>query len=199
MKSYAQWSWTITVHEIHTYMKPKSILPWTLIKEKFTISWRPEVSDCHRNSEESGLQTHPQPIQLVPNSFNNFANQIPLSWPLSMERLHLACLLHGLKFLSKKVMEWTLFILWPVIICKKMLWSVIVTLWTPLILHSYELQSSMISIIPRDLMYDHQWSWMTFQMIMHDQWWPLLWNSVLIVASHHAWSVVIMLWYHSWS
>ena len=175
-------------------------MPWSLIKETFTISWRPVVSDCHRNWEESGLKTHPQPIQLVPNSFNNFANQIPLSWPLFMERLHLACLLHGLKFLSKKVMEWTLFILWPVIICKKMLWSVIVTLWTPLILHdSYELQSSMISIIPRDLMYDHQWSWMTFQMIMHDQWWPLLWNSVLIVASHHAWSVVIMLWYHSWS
>ena len=29
--------------------------------------------------EESGLQTHPQPIQLVSNSYINFAIQIPLS------------------------------------------------------------------------------------------------------------------------
>ena len=31
--------------------------------------------------EKSGLQTHPQPIQLVPNSYINFAIQIPLSRP----------------------------------------------------------------------------------------------------------------------
>ena len=153
------------------YMKTKTIMPGSLIKEKFTISWRPEVSDCYRNWEESGLQTHPQPIQVVPNSFNNFANQIPLSWPLFMERLHLACLLHGLKFLSKKVMEWTLFILWPVIICKKMLWSVIVTLWT---------WSYMIAMNT-----NHLWS-ASYQWILcmiSDHRWFL---------TDHAWTVVIV-------
>ena len=152
MKSYAQWSWTITVHEIHTYMKPKSILPWTLIKEKFTISWRPEVSDWHRNWEESGLQTHPQPIQLVPNSYINFAIQIPLSRPASAAFVSWTQIPfikgHGMN----TVHSMTCYDVW------KILWSVIMTLWTPVILHdNYEHLSSMISIIPMDLMYD-QWS-----------------------------------------
>ena len=77
-----------------------------------------------------------------------------------------------------------------------MLWSMTMTLWTPVIfIDSCEHQSSMISIIPRDLMYD-QWPWMIFNwscmisgdccyeilliiedqywllyLIMHDKWW----------------------------
>ena len=61
----------------------------------------------------------------------------------------------------------------------KMLWSVIMTLWTPVILHdSYEHQSYMISIIPKDLMYD-KWSWTIFYCSC---------MTVVIVTMKHCWS-----------
>ena len=158
MNNYYSWD---------SYMKTKTIMPWSLIKETFTISWRPVVSDWHRNWEESGLQTHPQPIQLVPNSFNNFASQIPLSWPPFMERLHLARLFHGLKFLSKQIIEWTLIILWPVIMCKK---SYDEWLW----------------------LYEHQWSYMITMNTYHL--WSVSYQWILCMISDHRWFLTDHAW-----
>ena len=136
-----------------SYMKTKTIMPWSLIKETFTKSWRPVVSDWHQSWEESGLQTHPQPIQLVPNSFINFASQISLS------RLAAGFVSWTQIPIMKDHRMNTVNCMTCYDVCK-MLWSMIMTLWTPVIFHnSYEHQSSMISTIPRDLMYD-QWSWM---------------------------------------
>ena len=101
------------------------------------------------------LATHPQPIQLVPNSFINFASQISLS------RLAAGFVSWTQIPIMKDHRMNTVNCMTCYDVCK-MLWSMIMTLWTPVIFHnSYEHQSSMISTIPRDLMYD-QWSWMIF-------------------------------------
>ena len=44
---------------------------------------------------------------------------LTLKYVCMMHCIYLVCLFHGLRFLSYKFLEWTLFVLWPVMICKK--------------------------------------------------------------------------------